>query len=481
MTNEKRVPEYLYRGMCISYEELKDFVFTGIDMELPYEPYIDEQGRKTVSDGNEYGIYMSDNPKMPLNAYANATNKGNGVYVNPPLFMGNRMGYVMIPDVGICYKISTKNLNVRNPWISDTLQGVYNNGWSGDEWITDKIPAENYEIMQVMIGQDMLHDTQYIELNDIEHLQENIMTILEQRKARLEVFAQEMSKIPENKRKYFSLEHFRVFKEIYGENGLRYISDFEEIDTSSDIGMIRYLMAKVYEKDRDNIDFSTLVKLQDLKERVEMAQKKGKIIDIKELIKSEEFITLIEQKEKNTMGSEKEDTIETTDFYERYGITPNDDWDKIQLKLRTELKKWMKRSSTTPNKEVLEEVYAEIDKIGQALEIFNPKNEGMRENYDVMLERSKEKSQIENKEKNTPESEIVAKNGVGIGEHKTVGKSKVSGNILSNIACSIRENPVSLARLKEIQQEISNQAINRDRLKQKHTKKEQKLPDNIDI
>lgn len=360
MTNEKKVPEYLYRGMCISYEELKGFVFTGIDMELPYEPYIDEQGRETVHDGNEYGIYMSDNPKMPLNAYANATNVGQGVYVNPPVSMGNRNGYVKIPDVGICYKISTKDLNVRNPWISDVLQGVYNNGWDGDEWITDKIPAENYEIMQVMIGKDMLHDTQYIEIDDIEHLKENTINILEQRKARLEVFAQEMSKIPEAERRDFGLTHFGVFKEIYGENGFRYMNDFEEIDTSSDVGMIRYLMAKVYEKNRDNIDFSTLVKLQDIKEIVEMTQKRGKDIDIKELLKNEEFITLIEQKERVATEPEREVFTEMPDFYQKYDISPSDDWKTIKLKLSREQKVWMKRQSSTPKMEDLIEIDKEL-------------------------------------------------------------------------------------------------------------------------
>ena len=55
---ENNRPEYLYRGMCIRYDELKDFVFSGIDMELPYDPYIDSQGKETVHDGNEYGIFI---------------------------------------------------------------------------------------------------------------------------------------------------------------------------------------------------------------------------------------------------------------------------------------------------------------------------------------------------------------------------------------------------------------------------------------
>lgn len=297
MPNEKKCPEYLYRGMCIRYDDFKDFIFSGVDMKLPYDPYIDKQGRETVHDGNEYGIYMSDNPKVVKHSYGNSTNTGSGTYINPPLVIGGRNDYIMLPDVGVCYKISTQNLNVRIPWIRNELKGVYNNGFNGNEWITDKIPAENYEIIQVMIGKDMLHDAQYIELDDMKHLKEKTALVLEQRKSRLEIFAQEMSKIPETKRKNFSLTDFGVFKEIYGENGFRYMSDFDEIDISTDIGIIRYLMAKVYDNDRVNIDFSTLAKLQDIKERIQINQKRGKTVDIKQLINNEELIDMIEQRE----------------------------------------------------------------------------------------------------------------------------------------------------------------------------------------
>ena len=166
-------PEYLYRGMRIRYDELKDFVFSGIDMELPYEPYIDGQGRETVRDGNEYGIYMSDNPKVAEYTYGNATNNPDDTYIEPRIMIGNRGNeFIKIPAIGICYKISTQGLDIRKPWINSILQCVYNNGLTGDEWITDKIPAENYEIMSVQIGKDLLHDEQYLNLSDIENIKE---------------------------------------------------------------------------------------------------------------------------------------------------------------------------------------------------------------------------------------------------------------------------------------------------------------------
>lgn len=276
MAKDKKCPEYLYRGMCIRYEDLKSFAFIGVDMELPYKPYKDEQGRETVFDGNEYGIYMSDNPKVAEHAYGNATNKGDGTYIEPRLEVGHH--YIMIPSVGVCYKISTKNLDVRIPWISKELQGVYNNGWKGDEWITNKIPAENYEIEKINIGEDLLHNSQDIELGDLEHINENIIDILDKRKSRLELFAKDMEKIPMDKRREFTLDYIEVFREIYGENGFKYIKDSSEIDTSSKSGMMRYLMANVYEN--DNNDLSSLVYLQNIKETVEMYEKKGKDIDL---------------------------------------------------------------------------------------------------------------------------------------------------------------------------------------------------------
>lgn len=120
--------------------------------------------------------------------------------------------------------------------------------------------------------------------------------------------------------------------------------------------------------------------------------------------------------------------------------------------------------------------------IDQALEIFNPKNEGMQENYDAMLKRMyQKKGQLENEEKSTLQPEIEGKSGIGLSKHTTEGSSKGNEDILSNIAGAIRNKPVSLARLKELQKEISNQAKYKNRLQQKHTTIESKQLDNIDI
>lgn len=479
---ENNRPEYLYRGMCIRYDELKDFVFSGIDMELPYDPYIDSQGKETVHDGNEYGIYMSDNPKVAEYAYGNATNKGDGTYIEPQITIGNRgTEFIKIPAIGVCYKISTQGLDIRKPWISSALQGVYNNGLKGDEWITDKIPAENYEIMSVQIGKDLLHDEQYIDLNDIENIKEKVTQILEQRKARLETFAQEMSKIPEQQRKEFGLGHLEILKEIYGENGFYYMDSIEEINSSSNVGIIRYLMANVYKNNTESIDFGTLLYLQDIKERAEFMQKKGKEFDLKEYLTNnlendshnEKMLEIIKQMEiENINSNEKSNIIgvtqeqsngndkndvnqnyanekeevncEVIDYYEKYGIDRAEKWETIKEKLKKEQRKWMKRSSSTNEKEVLEEIFQHIDEISEVLALFKPGNEEKRKQYDVILEQQKKQVGDDAKEEETEKN------------------SKLD---LGGIVAVIRNHPTSLEHLKTFQQQMANQ------IKQRQTNK----------
>ena len=492
-------PEYLYRGMRIRYDELKDFVFSGIDMELPYEPYIDGQGRETVRDGNEYGIYMSDNPKVAEYTYGNATNNPDDTYIEPRIMIGNRGNeFIKIPAIGICYKISTQGLDIRKPWINSILQCVYNNGLTGDEWITDKIPAENYEIMSVQIGKDLLHDEQYLNLSDIENIKEKTTQILEQRKKRLEIFAQEMSKIPEQQRKDFGLGHLEVLKEIYGENGFYYMESMDEIDSSSNVGMIRYLMANVYKNDTESIDFSELLYLQDIKEKAEFMQKKGKNFDLKEYLSNdleniahkEKMLEIIKQKEneksntivvkqgqnqddnkkhnKNEVSQnyvEEKDEIkdDLVDYYEQYGIDKDEKWETIKEKLKKEQRKWMKRSSSTNEKKVLDEVFQRIDEISEVLELFKPENKEKRNQYDAKLEQQKRRQVINNDIK---EGVIIENNRIG----------------LESIAASIKSKPTSLEHLQEIQQQIASQIKAREKGKdsiQLNTEKSTQI-DNIE-
>lgn len=59
---KREKPKKLYRGINVSRSELNNSKIFQQDDIYPFrEPYIDEDGRKIIGDGNEYGIYTSDN------------------------------------------------------------------------------------------------------------------------------------------------------------------------------------------------------------------------------------------------------------------------------------------------------------------------------------------------------------------------------------------------------------------------------------
>lgn len=98
------------------------------------------------------------------------------------------------------YQIDTDGLDIREPFISDTLQGHYNNGFQGKEWIADTVPADHYDLYRVRIGEDILHSSEDIDLRKTEDVSEQVQGELEARKKRLEVFADAMEKMSPVKR-----------------------------------------------------------------------------------------------------------------------------------------------------------------------------------------------------------------------------------------------------------------------------------------
>ena len=65
-------PEILYRGIVLDFDKIKNWNFDA-DIDLPKDFIYDENGNKLVVDGNEYGIYMSDNVQMPIEAYGKSS------------------------------------------------------------------------------------------------------------------------------------------------------------------------------------------------------------------------------------------------------------------------------------------------------------------------------------------------------------------------------------------------------------------------
>lgn len=262
--DEKKVevPKYLYRGMRLGYPEMLNFEYIGIDLKMPYEPIIDEYGRKVVNDGNEYGVYMSDNLSMVKYAYGNVHNYGTEL--RRDIIINNYR--LTIPSVAVIYKINTDGLNVRQPFITDYLKDSYNNGFQGHEFITDYIPSESYDLIRVRIGADLLHDQQDLDLSDETKVKEKIKDIIEMRKYRLEVFGMAMEQFSSNERRSFTSLERNLFKDIFGENGVRYIPT-KDIDTTTPDGMITFLLQREYKNNEDKMNLKRLRDINSLKGR----------------------------------------------------------------------------------------------------------------------------------------------------------------------------------------------------------------------
>lgn len=253
-------PSVLYRGLKVDYNSLQNFEFSGVDLKVNYAPIIDQYGRKTVTDGNEYGVYMSDNLSMVTSAYGDLHHDGIPIHNN--LFIYNER--IMIPSIAVIYQINTDGLDVRKPFISDQLKGHYNNGFQGDEWIADIIPANNYALYRVRIGADILHDAEDIDLLRIKNISEQVKQKLEMRKYRLETFANAMERMSPMKRNVLGRDELSILKSIYGKNGLKYINEDSLITNNVD-GMLRYLVAKAFKQNESDIDFQTIRYINGLK------------------------------------------------------------------------------------------------------------------------------------------------------------------------------------------------------------------------
>jgi hypothetical protein len=176
--SEKR-PEKLYRGFSVDPESLslemlkRDLVPGTVNKEDPTK----------IGDGNELGVYMSTNGSM-----VDSTGYSSGGYAGPiiitPRFVdrGAITNMIRLPGCGITVEIDTQDLPIRKPEIRKELQGHYNNGFQGEEWIADRVPAGSYRVVKLKLSVGA-HDKELIldvhDFND-EQLLQAINTIKEQ-------------------------------------------------------------------------------------------------------------------------------------------------------------------------------------------------------------------------------------------------------------------------------------------------------------
>lgn len=195
-------PNTLYRGIVVPMEAASAEALQA-DLTPGSLPCIDEHGRLTVTDGNEYGVYMSDNDHMAEMAYA--TPRRGDRLPDSPLFnwRGGSQSAVDVPRLGVLYQIDTAGIAVRKPFITDHLNGVYNNGFEGDEWIADSIPADNHQIVKLKLGPDMLHPAESFSIEDnVDELFEAIKQTTALRIARLHLAARLITEMPSGHRSF---------------------------------------------------------------------------------------------------------------------------------------------------------------------------------------------------------------------------------------------------------------------------------------
>ncbi len=148
---------------------------------------------------------------------------------------------------------------------------------------------------------------------------------------------------------------------------------------------------------------------------------------------------------------------ELVDYYDLYGIGTSEKWGTIQEKLKKELKKWILRANATSKKETLDEVFQHIDEISDALELFKPKNEEKRKQYDAQLEQQKRRKVIS-----------------GNAKEKMINRN----NKIESIVASIKNNPTGLEYLKEIKQQRTRQIKDRESNKDFYASNLKQMDDN---
>jgi hypothetical protein len=188
-------PEKLYRGFVVDPESLSVDSFKQV-----LEP-----SSTSGQDGNEKGVYMSDNLNM-INSTNYSANSIKAVEV-PVYDMGRgRQNRVFLPGCGVVVEINTSSLNIRKPRIDSVLQGHYNNGFQGEEWIADSIKPEDYKVKRFVLA-TATNDAGKLVLElpngteeELIHAIEQIKTEFQKKKKEAEEFKTFLESLPETSR-----------------------------------------------------------------------------------------------------------------------------------------------------------------------------------------------------------------------------------------------------------------------------------------
>lgn len=255
---EKSLPKKIYRGVVLNYEQFKGIDFEA-DLFPPNPPKIDEYGRKTVGDGNEYGLYMTDNLNVAEEAYG-----------RPETSTAN---------IGIIYEIDTNGIDIRKPWLAPVWAGAgnglshYNNGYAGNEWIADSIPRQNFRIKSIILPRialdslTFLFDREKIEISDENRDIEQIIPKIVERNEKNALVNGLKKKIPTIFKEFNAKAINALCVDLFGKDGI-YRAKLDEFDMTTDNGKINYLLADYYQNDLQQLDYKSLCFLESVKQDI---------------------------------------------------------------------------------------------------------------------------------------------------------------------------------------------------------------------
>ncbi len=189
----------LYRGIRLTAPEVTE-AFFGQTL-VPGSEGLDADGNPVVADGNELGVYMSDNKQMVLDVYGRP--RAGLAVPNSPLFCRypNNPRPVEYPLVGVICAITTEGLAVREPRITNALLGVYNNGYAGKEWIADSVPPTHYRPTQLVLGGGTLGALCRVPVKDVASGVRDLQAAYAHEQARTDEFAARVAALPEARRR----------------------------------------------------------------------------------------------------------------------------------------------------------------------------------------------------------------------------------------------------------------------------------------
>ncbi len=240
----------LYRGISVTDDIFKKIKINGVEMFPPNEPKIDEYGRKTVGDGNEYGVYMTDYESMAMDVYGKPNS--NGRLLSKISLPYGEM--IAMPRVGVVYEIDPEKCkNLREPFITPALEGHYNNGYLGKEYIADSIDSDGYNITRISIGYDIfnkgIQNFDFEPGDDISPACKQVSEILEEREQCLQAFSEFCSKLTPAKIATITSDDYKMFSALF--KGKIAMADIKKMDTKTESEKFDYVMASEFQETED--------------------------------------------------------------------------------------------------------------------------------------------------------------------------------------------------------------------------------------